>query len=60
MFSLYIIGIFCLYIIGIFCLSLGANLVSQNQEGETPLLLAEYGNHDEVSLSSVIHSLCII
>ena len=51
---------FSLYIIGIFCLSLGANLVSQNQEGETPLLLAEYGNHDEVSLSSVIHSLCII
>lgn len=29
---------------------LGANLVCQNQEGELPLVLAEYGGHEEVSV----------
>ena len=34
----------------IICCCLGANLVCQNQEGELPLVLAEYGGHEEVSL----------
>ena len=28
---------------------IGASLIIQNQEGETPLLLAELGGHEEVS-----------